>query len=463
MFFSTQVRQIVTMNATDSRTLQRTMPEKKSKFVCGKFRSNPKHTQSTGTMLRVLGAAQKREVKATQNLSIIVLFFMICWIPLYTINCIKAFCSRCEIDLRITLSCIVLSHFNSAINPFLYAYHLRDFRLALKNFIMRMFGMKVPPSQELNGRLSLHSHHQVRLASMMEKRNSLQPRIYIDSPVWLRSQQQDPFKVNGDSNIAGPIITKSLNCVHNTVAAIARSTSETQREMWNIIEVPSIDESHSKENHDNQIDSANINHRSSVVEIDYHFTTDLPFQDTIDNSSDETSQIIKIEQPPSSKTKSENDVSQTESHLEDQNNTDVNNDQNIFLIENDTTHLASSSSSPLSSLKSSKLKIIPTNSEQIFKPKIESSSYDYNNKNFKTTNKFRRSYTLRNSLSSENIHKPSPLKVVSGFIFPINNSQLSPKNSTTTRFTSLQESPSNILSSNIINGANTLKRTLSDS
>lgn len=38
-------------------------------------------------MIRMLNsAAQKREVKATQNLSVIVLFFMICWIPLYSVR-----------------------------------------------------------------------------------------------------------------------------------------------------------------------------------------------------------------------------------------------------------------------------------------------------------------------------------------------------------------------------------------
>lgn len=69
--------------------------------------------QRGGTMLRVLGAAQKREVKATQNLSIIVLFFMICWMPLYTINCINAFCSMCLDDIKLTNFCIILSHLNS--------------------------------------------------------------------------------------------------------------------------------------------------------------------------------------------------------------------------------------------------------------------------------------------------------------------------------------------------------------
>ncbi|KAK3914458.1 Adenosine receptor A2a, partial [Frankliniella fusca] len=78
-----------------------------------------------GTMLRVLGAARKREVKATQNLSIIVLFFVLCWFPLYTINCVQAFCPQCVVPPAILDCCIILSHLNSAGNPLLYAYHLK--------------------------------------------------------------------------------------------------------------------------------------------------------------------------------------------------------------------------------------------------------------------------------------------------------------------------------------------------
>ncbi|XP_046391197.1 adenosine receptor A2a [Ischnura elegans] len=95
-------------------------------------RSNPAGREGSGTMLRMLGAAQRREVKATQNLAIIVLFFILCWIPLYTINCVKAFCPACSVEGALTDFCIILSHLNSALNPLLYAYHLRDFRAALR-------------------------------------------------------------------------------------------------------------------------------------------------------------------------------------------------------------------------------------------------------------------------------------------------------------------------------------------
>ncbi|XP_029171232.1 adenosine receptor A2b-like isoform X2 [Nylanderia fulva] len=94
--------------------------------------------QTTGTMLRVLGAARKREIKATQNLSRIVLFFIVCWFPLYTINCVMAFCPKCEVNDLLMNFCIILSHMNSVGNPLLYAYHLKDFRFALKNFVWRL-------------------------------------------------------------------------------------------------------------------------------------------------------------------------------------------------------------------------------------------------------------------------------------------------------------------------------------
>ncbi|KAF6207107.1 hypothetical protein GE061_018346 [Apolygus lucorum] len=83
------------------------------------------------SMLRVLGAARKRDVKATKILSIIVLFFVSCWFPLYTINFIQAFCPQCEFPELLMDSCIILSHLNSAGNPVLYAYHLKDFRNVL--------------------------------------------------------------------------------------------------------------------------------------------------------------------------------------------------------------------------------------------------------------------------------------------------------------------------------------------
>jgi hypothetical protein len=91
------------------------------------------------TTVRILTEARRKEVKATQNLSIIVLFFILCWMPLYTINCVQAFCPTCKVPDMVVNSCIVLSHLNSAGNPLLYAYRLSDFRNAFRGLIFGVF------------------------------------------------------------------------------------------------------------------------------------------------------------------------------------------------------------------------------------------------------------------------------------------------------------------------------------
>lgn len=138
-------------------------------------------------MLRLLNsAAQKREVKATQNLSIIVAFFMICWIPLYTMNCINAFCRECLINETLIYFGIVLSHLNSAINPLLYAYHLKDFRGAL----LRLLTCANEQDVQFRPSQSIASQQQHRISSQIIQRRSYESRSYIDSPVWKREQRQ---------------------------------------------------------------------------------------------------------------------------------------------------------------------------------------------------------------------------------------------------------------------------------
>ncbi|XP_055610309.1 uncharacterized protein LOC129757198 [Uranotaenia lowii] len=184
-----QLRQIVTMNPSGGLSSDSRRSSESSRIRVSTMKSCK--SGRGGTMLRVLGAAQKREVKATQNLSIIVMFFMVCWIPLYTINFIVAFCRDCRIPSTLMFFCIILSHLNSAVNPLLYAYHLKDFRAALRNLIMSMLGYDVT-TQELNYRASLASQQQqfAQRHSIVDKRLSLQPKVYIDSPVYHRTQQQ---------------------------------------------------------------------------------------------------------------------------------------------------------------------------------------------------------------------------------------------------------------------------------
>lgn len=152
---------------------------------------------SSGTMLRVLGAAQKREVKATQNLSIIVFFFIVCWIPLYTINATKAFLPEVNIPNALTEFGIILSHLNSALNPFLYAYHLKDFRAALKALICSMLGRGVPIPAGYRPPVPMRRPALERCNALRER-----PRVYVDSPIWLRQREAEMAAADERSKLA---------------------------------------------------------------------------------------------------------------------------------------------------------------------------------------------------------------------------------------------------------------------
>ncbi|KAM8703905.1 hypothetical protein ACLKA7_008520 [Drosophila subpalustris] len=224
-----QVRQIVTMNPASDLSRRSSTAQMQV--------TTPGRAGHTGTMLRVLGAARKRDVKATQNLSIIVLFFMICWIPLYTINCIKAFCPDCYVHPKLTLFCIILSHLNSAVNPVLYAYHLKDFRLALKNLMLKLMGVDIDQQAEAIHRFSVASQH--RLQSMDSNMRSTQPRMYVGeySPIWLR-QQQEALK-NSQLLPKCGVLSPCVNNINQTVAAAVAVSTDIERDMWNIVEASS--------------------------------------------------------------------------------------------------------------------------------------------------------------------------------------------------------------------------------
>lgn len=76
---------------------------------------------------------QKSRTKV--NIYIIVLIFVICWSPLHIVYVTKIFCNDC-INQYVLISAICMAHLNSALNPVLYAFHMRDIR----NAIFRLFG-----------------------------------------------------------------------------------------------------------------------------------------------------------------------------------------------------------------------------------------------------------------------------------------------------------------------------------
>ncbi|KAM3610832.1 uncharacterized protein V6R79_009347 [Siganus canaliculatus] len=77
-----------------------------------------------------------KEVQAAKSLAIIVGLFAICWLPLHIINCFTHFCPDCgRAPILIMYIAIILSHANSVINPFIYAYRIREFRQTFRKII----------------------------------------------------------------------------------------------------------------------------------------------------------------------------------------------------------------------------------------------------------------------------------------------------------------------------------------
>ncbi|XP_052767766.1 adenosine receptor A1-like [Mya arenaria] len=82
----------------------------------------------------------KREIKAAKSLAIVILLFGLCWIPIHVLNSLTLLCrpGSCAYPQELLLTTIVLSHANSAVNPFLYAYGNSNFKHAFE----RMFCKK---------------------------------------------------------------------------------------------------------------------------------------------------------------------------------------------------------------------------------------------------------------------------------------------------------------------------------
>lgn len=96
-------------------------------------------------------AKMKKEMKMATSLFLVLFLFTSCWIPLHIINCFLLLCPSCPVPLPLLLTAIILSHANSAVNPFLYAYKMKTFRNAFKAIFMCCRGIGDGDEQHDNG------------------------------------------------------------------------------------------------------------------------------------------------------------------------------------------------------------------------------------------------------------------------------------------------------------------------
>lgn len=80
----------------------------------------------------------QKEVHAAKSLAIIVGLFALCWLPVHIINCFNHLCKDCERPtIWVMHIAIILSHANSVVNPFIYAYRIREFRQTFRKIFYK--------------------------------------------------------------------------------------------------------------------------------------------------------------------------------------------------------------------------------------------------------------------------------------------------------------------------------------
>lgn len=101
----------------------------------------------------------QKEVQVAKSLAIIVGLFAFCWLPLHIINCFTLFCPKCQRpSIWIMYTAIILSHANSVVNPFIYAYRIREFRQTFRKIIRRhILGQREPLESSCSMHTSIHN------------------------------------------------------------------------------------------------------------------------------------------------------------------------------------------------------------------------------------------------------------------------------------------------------------------
>lgn len=79
-----------------------------------------------------------KEIRVTVNISLIVLIFMITWIPVHIQFIVMTFVSGIAKNENIFAVTVTILHFNSIIHPFLYAFRVNS----IKKAVCKILGFK---------------------------------------------------------------------------------------------------------------------------------------------------------------------------------------------------------------------------------------------------------------------------------------------------------------------------------
>ncbi|XP_032223360.1 octopamine receptor beta-3R [Nematostella vectensis] len=100
------------------------------------------HALSTnGTMSGHERKSIRRSIKAAKTIAIIVSAFLLCWMPYTLVSCASVICPPCfhRTPSELFTVTLLLAYINSALNPFLYAFHNTDFRESFRRLFRLQF------------------------------------------------------------------------------------------------------------------------------------------------------------------------------------------------------------------------------------------------------------------------------------------------------------------------------------
>lgn len=101
-----------------------------------------------------------KELKLAKSLALVLFLFAVSWLPLHILNCITLFCLKCENSKLLLYIAILLTHGNSAVNPIVYAFRIKKFRIAFQRIWKQYFCCKESPpiEMQMSERLDKDNH-----------------------------------------------------------------------------------------------------------------------------------------------------------------------------------------------------------------------------------------------------------------------------------------------------------------
>ncbi|XP_035523249.1 adenosine A2a receptor b [Morone saxatilis] len=171
-------------------------------------------TSSSGTSRSTL----QKEVHAAKSLAIIVGLFALCWLPLHIMNCFNYLCQSCDRTHIWGMNiAIILSHANSVVNPFIYAYRIREFRQTFRRILYQhILGRRDGHGAGSSDGRSVRGSSIMRTSSHTSKEGSSCGTV-VNSYVLDPSPDRTPPKATHEASChwTSNVAAAPSSCIHN--------------------------------------------------------------------------------------------------------------------------------------------------------------------------------------------------------------------------------------------------------